>query len=413
MGTKGTVYGFSLWGYSFKPEHAWEYHRGWPGVGFTHTPAWGIVLALLVLWLFKSREWALGLLIGQWAHVLTDCFDSVGVMLFFPSPPSTTRPACGRTPPRRAGTATPPRTTAASVSPGTCSGWRCCWPTGARCARVLLRQGLPRRPGLELAAPPRPVLRPPPAGALPRVLPLRGLPHLRLDHLVAHHRGRADGLEVGRSLLDRQGHRRPPVGAGRRREHPAGADRTGRPVLGGVAGGRQTAVAAHPPYAEVEVVRVPRPAAPGSRKRRRRRAPRTANRCSAGCRQPRAGLRWDRLPRIPLPRVRPRIRRPEGPRGPGASGGSAVWAASARAKARTRSVASARRHTRPSADSGTPRPVRTPRRAARGTPRSARRTACPEPRRDGRQTLLEGAHLGAARDGAAVRRDRRASASRQ
>ncbi|KRV46666.1 hypothetical protein AQ490_12415 [Wenjunlia vitaminophila] len=84
MGTKGTVYGFSIFGYSFKPEHAWDYHRGWPGVGFTHTPMWGVVLALLVLWLFKSREWALGLLIGQWAHALTDCFDSVGVMLFFP-----------------------------------------------------------------------------------------------------------------------------------------------------------------------------------------------------------------------------------------------------------------------------------------------------------------------------------------
>lgn len=84
MGTKGTVYGFEIGSYSFKPESAWDYHRGWPGVGFTHSLAWGVVLALAVLLIFKSREWALGLLIGQWAHVLTDCFDSVGVMLFFP-----------------------------------------------------------------------------------------------------------------------------------------------------------------------------------------------------------------------------------------------------------------------------------------------------------------------------------------
>ena len=32
----------------------------------------------------RSRAWFLGLLIGQWAHALTDIFDSAGTMLFFP-----------------------------------------------------------------------------------------------------------------------------------------------------------------------------------------------------------------------------------------------------------------------------------------------------------------------------------------
>jgi hypothetical protein len=37
-----------------------------------------------VLAISKNRAWFLGLVIGAWAHVLTDTFDSVGTMLFFP-----------------------------------------------------------------------------------------------------------------------------------------------------------------------------------------------------------------------------------------------------------------------------------------------------------------------------------------
>lgn len=61
-----------------------QFHRGWPGVGFTHSLAFGVVFALVVLVLTKSRGWALGLLVGQWAHVLTDIADTAGVMPFFP-----------------------------------------------------------------------------------------------------------------------------------------------------------------------------------------------------------------------------------------------------------------------------------------------------------------------------------------
>lgn len=61
-----------------------QFHRGWPGVGFTHSFIFGVVLATVVLALTRSRSWALGVLIGQWAHVATDIADSAGVMPFFP-----------------------------------------------------------------------------------------------------------------------------------------------------------------------------------------------------------------------------------------------------------------------------------------------------------------------------------------
>ena len=61
-----------------------QFHRGWPGVGFTHSLLFGVVFALVVLVITRSRGWALGVLVGQWAHVLTDVADSAGVMPFFP-----------------------------------------------------------------------------------------------------------------------------------------------------------------------------------------------------------------------------------------------------------------------------------------------------------------------------------------
>lgn len=75
--TKGLIYGVP-------EENAAFFHRGWPGVGFTHSLMFGVVFAFLILIITKSRAWALGVLIGQWAHVLTDVADSAGVMVFFP-----------------------------------------------------------------------------------------------------------------------------------------------------------------------------------------------------------------------------------------------------------------------------------------------------------------------------------------
>jgi membrane-bound metal-dependent hydrolase YbcI (DUF457 family) len=83
--TKLPVYGLHLGPLDFSAQHKpWRYHRGFPGVGFTHTLLFAAVLCLGALWVFKSREWAVGLLIGTTAHVLTDMFDSIGTMVLFP-----------------------------------------------------------------------------------------------------------------------------------------------------------------------------------------------------------------------------------------------------------------------------------------------------------------------------------------
>ncbi len=83
--TKLPVYGLQIGSLTLiKAETPYKYHRGWPGVGFTHSLLFGLIVALVVLALWRNRAWWLGLLLGQWAHVLTDMFDSVGTMVFFP-----------------------------------------------------------------------------------------------------------------------------------------------------------------------------------------------------------------------------------------------------------------------------------------------------------------------------------------
>ena len=86
--TKLPVYGLHIGNMTLiKAKTPYKYHRGWPGVGFTHTLFFGALVALFLLWLTKNRAWFVGLLLGSWAHVLTDVFDSVGTMVFFPFSP--------------------------------------------------------------------------------------------------------------------------------------------------------------------------------------------------------------------------------------------------------------------------------------------------------------------------------------
>lgn len=83
--TKLPVYGVHVGHLTLiKAHEPWKYHRGWPGVGFTHSFFFVALVSLTVLALSKNRAWSLGLLIGGFAHVLTDTGDSVGTMLFFP-----------------------------------------------------------------------------------------------------------------------------------------------------------------------------------------------------------------------------------------------------------------------------------------------------------------------------------------
>ena len=84
LATKLWVYGFSIGGHHIGAADPARFHRGWPGVGPTHSLTFGLVVGAVVLWRTGSREWTVGIVCGQWAHVLTDINDSVGTMLFFP-----------------------------------------------------------------------------------------------------------------------------------------------------------------------------------------------------------------------------------------------------------------------------------------------------------------------------------------
>jgi membrane-bound metal-dependent hydrolase YbcI (DUF457 family) len=84
MLTKWLAYGVGLSGVELKATDPVQFHRGWPGVGFTHSLTFGVAVAALVYVLTRSKPWTIGLLIGLCLHTLSDLGDSVGVMLFFP-----------------------------------------------------------------------------------------------------------------------------------------------------------------------------------------------------------------------------------------------------------------------------------------------------------------------------------------
>lgn len=82
--TKWYVYGINLGGFQIGAEDPAQFHRGWPGAGFTHSLLFGLAIALLVSLVTRNRAWGLGVLAGAWAHMITDTNDTVGTMLFFP-----------------------------------------------------------------------------------------------------------------------------------------------------------------------------------------------------------------------------------------------------------------------------------------------------------------------------------------
>ena len=61
-----------------------QFHRGWPGAGFTHSLLFGVVIGLILWKGFGSKLWGLSFMLGQWAHAITDTGDTVGTMLLFP-----------------------------------------------------------------------------------------------------------------------------------------------------------------------------------------------------------------------------------------------------------------------------------------------------------------------------------------
>jgi len=82
--TKWYVYGINKGPIDFGAAEPAQFHRGWPGAGFTHSILFMVVIALVFLALTRSKPWAIGLLVGGLAHSLTDTSDTVGTMLLWP-----------------------------------------------------------------------------------------------------------------------------------------------------------------------------------------------------------------------------------------------------------------------------------------------------------------------------------------
>jgi hypothetical protein len=84
MMSKWFVYGITVFGHKLKAENPAQFHRGWPGLGFTHSLLFGVVIGLVLWKVFGSKLWGVSFVIGHWAHAITDCGDTVGTMLLFP-----------------------------------------------------------------------------------------------------------------------------------------------------------------------------------------------------------------------------------------------------------------------------------------------------------------------------------------
>ena len=82
--TKWAVYGLDFSGNAKIVDDPVQLHRGFPGVGFTHSLLFALVVTGLIMWWSKHKIWAVSFLIGAVAHILSDTLDSVGVMLFWP-----------------------------------------------------------------------------------------------------------------------------------------------------------------------------------------------------------------------------------------------------------------------------------------------------------------------------------------
>ena len=82
--SKFWVYGITIGGthYGASAPHRW--HRGWPGMGFTHTCSSASSSAGCSGSGSGTGRFTVGYLLGYAAHALTDVNDSVGTMLLFP-----------------------------------------------------------------------------------------------------------------------------------------------------------------------------------------------------------------------------------------------------------------------------------------------------------------------------------------
>src|SRR5437660_10534968 len=64
MMSKWFVYGIHLGPWDLKAHNPAQFHRGWPGVGFTHSLLYGVVICLLLWKGAGSKTWGISFLIG-------------------------------------------------------------------------------------------------------------------------------------------------------------------------------------------------------------------------------------------------------------------------------------------------------------------------------------------------------------
>ena len=82
--SKFWVYGITIGGQHYGASVPHQWHRGWPGMGFTHSVAFGLVAATTT-WIWRrNRAVTVGVAIGCVVHVLADVGDTAGVMVLFP-----------------------------------------------------------------------------------------------------------------------------------------------------------------------------------------------------------------------------------------------------------------------------------------------------------------------------------------
>ena len=65
MMSKWFVYGIHIGGWDLKASDPTQFHRGWPGVGFTHSLLYGVVIAFIFWRVLGSKTWAISFLIGS------------------------------------------------------------------------------------------------------------------------------------------------------------------------------------------------------------------------------------------------------------------------------------------------------------------------------------------------------------
>lgn len=79
------TYGIDIGDTHYGPAQPAQWHRGWPGLGPTHSVIWAFVFGALVYFLSRgNRAWTIGAILGAAMHALTDITDSVGTMVLWP-----------------------------------------------------------------------------------------------------------------------------------------------------------------------------------------------------------------------------------------------------------------------------------------------------------------------------------------